>query len=90
VHIRAEAVDRTWLRITVQDNGIGFDPATAASLFRFGFSTKARGSGFGLHSVAVFAQESGGSARLESDGIGQGARLIVELPFANGSKGAQQ
>jgi PAS domain S-box-containing protein len=90
VHIRAEAVDRTWLRITVQDNGIGFDPATAASLFRFGFSTKARGSGFGLHSVAVFAQESGGSARLESDGIGQGARLIVELPFANGGKGGQQ
>lgn len=90
MHIHAEAVDQTRLRITVEDNGVGFDPATAASLFRFGFSTKARGSGFGLHSVAVFAQEFGGSARLESDGIGQGARLIVELPRASGAKGGQQ
>lgn len=40
-----------------------------------------RGSGFGLHSVAMFVQEVGGKATLESDGPGQGARLMLELPL---------
>jgi len=68
------------LRITVTDNGAGFDPATCNDLFRFGYSTKQRGSGFGLHSVAMFAQECGGQVALESEGPDRGARLVMILP----------
>jgi len=82
LHISAEALESDQLRITVQDNGIGIDADAKANLFRFGFSTKQRGSGFGLHSVAVFAQEVGGSVALESAGAGQGARLVLELPLS--------
>lgn len=74
------------LRITLQDNGIGVDPAVRDKLFQFGFSTKERGSGFGLHSVAMFAQQVGGSVVLESDGIRSGARLVLELPLRFGHR----
>jgi PAS domain S-box-containing protein len=83
LQIHAEALDSDRLRITVTDNGAGFDPQIKADLFHFGFSTKQRGSGFGLHSVAVFAQEVGGSVVLESAGPGQGACLVLELPLSS-------
>jgi len=79
--LRAEPVGEDRVRIEVADNGAGIDPGVRESLFRFGFSTKQRGSGFGLHSVAMFAQEVGGKATLESDGPGQGARLVLDLPL---------
>jgi PAS domain S-box-containing protein len=79
--LRAEPVGEDRVRIEVADNGAGVDPGVRENLFRFGFSTKQRGSGFGLHSVAMFAQEVGGKAMLESDGTGQGARLVLELPL---------
>ncbi|MEW5788921.1 MAG: PAS domain S-box protein [Pseudomonadota bacterium] len=67
-------------RIQVTDNGIGLPPGLEQEVFRFGFSTKARGSGFGLHGTALFVQEMGGEIRLESPGDGQGACLTLELP----------
>jgi PAS domain S-box-containing protein len=79
--LRAEPVGEDRVRIEVADNGAGVDPGVRENLFRFGFSTKQRGSGFGLHSVAMFAQEVGGKAILESDGPGQGARLVLDLPL---------
>ena len=79
--IRAEPLGDDRLRLTLEDNGVGFDPNIRDSLFRFGYSTKRRGTGFGLHSVAVFAQESDGRVALESRGRGQGARFVLELPL---------
>ena len=79
--IRAEALEQARLILTIEDNGIGFAPDLHDQLFQFGFSTKQRGSGFGLHSVAVFIRECGGSLRLESGGRGLGARLGLELPI---------
>ncbi len=85
--IRAEPLGEDRLRLSVQDNGVGFDPDTGENLFRFGFSTKQRGTGFGLHSVAVFAQETGGQVSLTSAGHGQGALLMLDLPLRGGSNG---
>ncbi len=79
--IRAEALEQARLVLIIEDNGIGFAPDLHDQLFQFGFSTKQRGSGFGLHSVAVFIRECGGSLRLESGGRGLGARLSLELPI---------
>lgn len=90
IEIRAEALSDQRLRITLTDNGIGFDPVTRDSLFRFGFSSKPRGTGFGLPSVAVFARESGGLVLLDSDGLGRGAKLVLELPMQAGGVGLDQ
>ncbi len=47
-----------------------------------GFTTKADGHGFGLHSSACAAIELGGSLSAHSDGPGQGARFTVIVPMA--------
>jgi len=87
IDIRAEALADNRLRLTLSDNGIGFTPEQHASLFRFGYSTKPRGTGFGLPSVLFFAAEAGGQVTLESDGPGRGARLVLELPLQQGVSG---
>ncbi len=80
LEIRAEALGGDRLRLSVVDNGEGFEAAAQDDLFRFGFSTKQRGTGFGLHSVAVYAQECGGQVTLRSEGRNLGARLEMVLP----------
>jgi sensor histidine kinase regulating citrate/malate metabolism len=70
------------LRLSVRDNGAGFNAEQHSHMFQFGYSTKTRGSGFGLHATALFAQEMGGSITLESEGINRGALLSIELPCA--------
>jgi len=68
------------VRISVIDNGVGIPPENMARLFRHGFTTRASGHGFGLHSGALAANELGGSLRAESEGSGLGAAFILELP----------
>ena len=70
------------VRISVTDNGIGIPPQNMSRLFQHGFTTRASGHGFGLHSGALAAQELGGSLRAESEGEGRGASFIVELPLS--------
>jgi two-component system sensor kinase FixL len=70
------------VRIHVEDNGMGIDPANRAKLFRLGFTTKQDGSGIGLHSSAITAQQLGGSLSFHSEGPGQGAVFTLELPVA--------
>ena len=66
---------------TVQDSGMGIDPKNMQNLFQHGFTTKATGHGFGLHSCAIAAQELGGTLTVESDGPGQGATFALTLPI---------
>ncbi len=68
------------VRICVIDNGVGIPKENMPRLFTHGFTTRASGHGFGLHSGALAAQELGGSLRVESDGPGCGATFILELP----------
>jgi len=70
------------VRIAVIDNGIGIPPENMSRLFRHGFTTRASGHGFGLHSGAIAAQELGGALRAESEGAGRGAAFILELPLS--------
>jgi PAS domain S-box-containing protein len=69
------------VRICVIDNGVGIPAENMPRLFTHGFTTRASGHGFGLHSGALAAQEIGGSLRVESDGPGCGATFILELPL---------
>jgi signal transduction histidine kinase len=68
-------------RIEVSDNGMGIDPDNLTRIFQHGFTTRADGHGFGLHSSAIAAAELGGSLRAESEGIEKGATFIIDLPF---------
>jgi PAS domain S-box-containing protein len=68
------------VRICVIDNGVGIPAENMPRLFTHGFTTRVDGHGFGLHSGALAAQELGGSLLVKSDGLGQGATFILELP----------
>ena len=79
--IRSSGSHEHLLRIEVSDNGIGITPEQMAKIFRHGFTTKSKGSGFGLHSGALTAKELGGSLTVHSEGQGCGATFILELPL---------
>jgi C4-dicarboxylate-specific signal transduction histidine kinase len=66
--------------VAVSDNGIGFDQSVKARLFTHGFTTRAKGHGFGLHSSALSAQALGGRIDAYSEGPGLGARFELILP----------
>jgi PAS domain S-box-containing protein len=68
--------------VAVSDNGIGFDQSVKARLFTHGFTTRAKGHGFGLHSSALSAQALGGRIDASSEGPGLGARFELILPRA--------
>ncbi len=73
-----QADDR--VTILIRDDGEGFAPEAAATLFQRGFSTRAHKSGgLGLHWCANSMNAMEGSLRLESDGPGLGAVAILTL-----------
>jgi signal transduction histidine kinase len=75
------AVERGQARISVIDNGVGIAPENLSRLFIHGFTTRASGHGFGLHSGALAAKELGGSLTVHSEGLGRGATFTLELPL---------
>jgi C4-dicarboxylate-specific signal transduction histidine kinase len=79
IRIRRAGPDR--VSVAVEDNGVGLPPENLTKIFRHGFTTKADGHGFGLHSCALAASQMGGSLRAESNGPGHGATFTLELPL---------
>jgi signal transduction histidine kinase len=77
----ADGADGRRLRISVADEGEGIAAENLARIFNHGFTTRRNGHGFGLHSSALAAREMGGTLSAHSDGPGQGATLILELPI---------
>jgi len=67
----------------VEDNGIGMTAATREKLFGFGFTTREKGHGFGLHGCRLLAQSLGGRLEAESEGLGLGALFRLSLPVVN-------
>lgn len=80
ITVRA-AVVSDQLEIAVEDSGVGIPTQLLPRVWEFGFTTKAHGHGFGLHSAAVAAQALGGSVDAYSAGSGLGARFSVKIPF---------
>lgn len=71
------------IALTVADNGVGIPPENLTKIFGHGFTTRANGHGFGLHSSATAAREMGGSLTGASPGLNQGATFTLLLPIAN-------
>ena len=80
VTVRVRATPSSIL-VTVHDTGIGIPPENLERIFNHGFTTRAEGHGFGLHSSALAAREIGGSLCAESGGVGQGATFTLTLPL---------
>ncbi|HRE82872.1 MAG TPA: ATP-binding protein, partial [Opitutaceae bacterium] len=80
ITLRIHTENSHHVRMEVVDNGMGIPADSLTRIFQHGFTTKKTGHGFGLHSGANAAKELGGSLRAYSDGQGQGARFVLEVP----------
>lgn len=67
------------VKLTVEDSGIGIEPAVLAQVFDPFFTTKEAGTGLGLSIVRKIVDQHGGEIRVESE-RGVGTRAIVVLP----------
>jgi signal transduction histidine kinase len=81
VFVRIKRLGEDRLTIEIADNGIGISPENLTRIFSHGFTTRKTGHGFGLHSSALAAKEMGGSLTARSEGIGNGASFVLELPI---------
>ena len=72
-----------FVRLSVQDEGVGMDAATQARIFEPFFSTKepGRGAGLGLSIVYGILRQTGGAITVTS-APQQGATFVVYLPAA--------
>jgi len=80
--VAATLHEKKYVRFSVTDTGSGIAPENLNQVFTHGFTTKADGHGFGLHSSANTAKQMGGALIAESDGAGCGATFHLDLPVA--------
>lgn len=89
VRVYSERRDR-WVRVHVEDNGIGIDPRHRDKVFRMFERLNTgdySGTGVGLAIVSKAVERLGGTRGVEST-LGQGSRFWIELPAADGSGAA--
>jgi len=78
--VRVEKNGNDRVKISVIDNGAGVSDENAAQIFKYGFTTRKDGHGFGLHSSFLAARELGGNLTFYSAGAGEGATFTLEFP----------
>ena len=83
VTLRVEMNAAGRVSLVVQDNGVGIAPENLTKIFNHGFTTRAYGHGFGLHSSLAAAEDMKGKLYAQSEGIGHGATFTLELPVAS-------
>jgi signal transduction histidine kinase len=72
---------RTWIRVTVADNGTGMNEEQKSRIFDDFYTTKADGTGLGLSIVRRLVMDLDGRIDVES-AEGEGTRMIIHLPAA--------
>jgi len=73
---------KEYVQIVIADTGVGISSEAKEKVFRFNYSTKERGTGFGLHDAANYINARNGTVTLQSKGIDEGAQIIIRLPIA--------
>ncbi|MFC1858016.1 ATP-binding protein, partial [Thermodesulfobacteriota bacterium] len=78
---------RDWIKISVQDTGIGISPEEQKEVFKDfyqvkgGVSGKTSGTGMGLSLAKRLVELHGGRIWIESEGEGKGSRFVFLIPF---------
>ena len=80
IDIISETLDNK-IVLNISDNGIGIEKVNLDKLFNYGFSTKERGSGFGLHNCANYMKTIEGSIEIKSEGHNKGAQTVITIPL---------
>jgi light-regulated signal transduction histidine kinase (bacteriophytochrome) len=80
LEISAKNTEDGWVRLTLKDNGFGFDPKQGREFFERGTTTKAGGTGVGLASCRSTVESHGGRISIESEGRDKGATVTLDLP----------
>jgi PAS domain S-box-containing protein len=88
IKIQSQCLENQFYEVTVQDNGIGLDPAQAERIFQpferlHGKSSPYTGTGVGLSICQRIVERHHGNIRVEST-PGQGATFIVTVPYGTG------
>jgi C4-dicarboxylate-specific signal transduction histidine kinase len=65
--------------IRVKDNGCGIKKENMTKIFSYGFTTKKKGHGFGLHSSVNYMKEMGGEMWAESEGEKKGTTFVLKF-----------
>ncbi len=75
---------RDFVRLTVADSGVGIPAEVLTRVFEPFFTTKeiGKGSGLGLAQVYGFAEQSGGSVKVDSI-VGKGTQVTLQMPRAD-------
>jgi len=86
VRVRLDAPDEKRVVLSVQDHGVGIPPDDVKRIFKRFYRVTHRslaqikGTGLGLFIVKAIAQKHGGKVFAESEGVGRGATITIELP----------
>ncbi len=75
----ADGHDQTAVRMTVSDNGSGFNPKVIARAFEPYVTSKPKGTGLGLAVVKKIIEEHGGRIELQNRKDGAGAKVLILL-----------
>ncbi len=77
--IKLTLKDSETASINVEDNGMGIAPDCLKKIFTFGFTTKGKGFGIGLHTSLLASRSMNG--KLEVFNVGKDKGAIFELTF---------
>jgi signal transduction histidine kinase len=80
LHIRTGYGPRNRISISIEDSGVGIEPARLPSLFTAFITTKERGMGLGLSLCQMIVDRHNGQLSVSSD-VGKGTRFEITLPF---------
>ncbi len=75
----ADGRDQIAVRLTVADNGSGFNPKVMARAFEPYVTSKPKGTGLGLAVVKKIIEEHGGRIELQNRKDGAGAKVLILL-----------
>jgi len=74
-------IEKESIELSVMDTGKGIESEKLDSIFKYGYTSKTKGHGLGLHSCANSAGEIGARIFVDSEGEGYGATFKLLLPI---------